>query len=115
MPQEAGYWGGDTPLVSLGGVRGVPFRGRKIETVLSVVVNAATILTSNPNRISAIIQNTGAETLYIGLGENPSGAIGLVLQPGQPLQIDTDFPWIGDVRAYCAVSCQVNTVEVSVP
>lgn len=112
MAQECGHWG---QLVSLAGIIGRAGRGRQIETTLHVVANARTILTSNPNRISVIIQNTGDEALYLGLGQDPSASTGLILQIGESLQIDQNFPWIGDVRAYCAVSCNCITVEVSIP
>lgn len=87
------------PVVSLGGVVSLPGKGR-IVTSYSVVATAPIVLASaNPKRISAIIQNCddGANPgmkAYVFLG---NATPPIILLPFGTLQIDRDFPWIGDI------------------
>lgn len=89
------------PVVSLGGVISNPGLGRVVD-VNNITLNgtAFVLSVSNPKRISAIVQNIddaahpGAHALiYLG-GLN---SIPIDLTPYGTLQIDKDFPWIGEI------------------
>jgi hypothetical protein len=108
MPNPVIYTepGNNLPLISLGGVVSNVSLGRvmRSEAIASGAVTggAQLLLGANPKRISAIIQNSSVgdnlpavNDVYIFLG-GPSG-MQLVLAPLGTLQIDKDFPWIGEI------------------
>jgi len=114
---EAGYMG---TLVSLGGVKGMPNRGRKLYSQYEAFVGAdgRIVLGSNPGRISAIIQNvyTSAGHVVVALGDIVSGTeYTAYLQPGQSFQIDYNFPWTGIVLLNPQSTAICWVTEISVP
>src|SRR5450759_3113267 len=106
MPTENGFIG---RLTSLAGVQGADGKGRVIDSVsVALTATVVLVLSSNPKRISALIQNidditSPGSSVFISLG-NPGyaidpGAYVSVLSPLGTLQIDKDFPWTGEVYA----------------
>lgn len=106
MPSESGYYG---QLTSLSGLRGAEGKGRVIHTAQIALTSAAVlILSANPKRISAIIQNQDDATnpgsnLSVYLG-NPAyvidaGDVVADLSPLGTLQIDANLPWTGEIYA----------------
>lgn len=93
MITEPGYNG---QLVSLGGVLGAPGKGRQMfNHVFAMASGAVPLLSPNPMRIAALIQNadtTLAVLLYVGTTSTLQYLV--TLNAGGSLQIDQDFPWI---------------------
>jgi hypothetical protein len=92
---EVGYNG---ILVSLGGIQGPQGKGRVIRSESTVAVSGEWLLlmSANPKRISAIIQNLSATELLGVYGGDPQ-ANQIYLLPYGTFQIDKEFPWIGEV------------------
>lgn len=112
LVQESGHVG---ELVSLGGIRGVPHRGRQMRTGLHTIAGGATedIAQDNGHRVSALILNAGPDTIGLKFG-NTYNAI--ILQSGDFFQIDADFPWTGKIQALPPTLTTVVYInEVSVP
>jgi hypothetical protein len=114
MPNPAVFVepGNRLPLISLGGVVSLQGQGR-IVTSTSVVATAPIVLASaNPKRISAIIQNCddGANPgmkVYVFMG---TATPPIILLPYGTLQIDRDFPWIGDIIVGASANNPVVTM-----
>lgn len=113
MAQESGYSG---ELVSLGGVRGIRFRGRQCDSATYTLVTGdnQSVLVENGRRISAIIQNVDdVDAVDVRLGDGP---VFVRIYPHGSLQIDSDFPWTGYVYGQAVANTPtVRVFEVSVP
>ena len=112
--QESGYNG---VLFSLAGLVGKYKRGRQAETSTVSVDNAKVyqLLGSNLNRISALICNQSAQTIYISFGDITAQPI--PVYDKDIFRIDQFFSWTGFV--YCtgnsATPGNVTIQEVSIP
>lgn len=105
---EPGYSG---ELVSLGGVRGITGRGRKIEILPVTVFGAELIRPANPQRISLLVVNCSINDGYVGIGVATPNA--LLLRAGGSFQIDTNFPSILEVWGYSTISSGWSFIEIS--
>lgn len=112
--------GNKYPLVTLGGSVTTPGQGRVVDSgSLTATVAAQVLLSSNPKRISAIIQNLDdaahpGSLVYVNIGN--SSADHIVLAALGSLQIDKDFPWIGEIDVSApSNSPVVNFVEIGIP
>jgi hypothetical protein len=109
-------------LVSLGGVKQVyPGKGRQvINPSLTGSTTTQVILPANPKRIAAIVQNLDdvaapGSLVYVYLGIFKTVPFGFVLNTLGSIQIDSNFPWIGDITIYAPTgSPLVNATEISV-
>ena len=114
LKQEAGYYG---VLVSLAGIKGKENRGRQAETSTVVVDNRKVyqLLSSNLNRLAAIIINDSGQTVLISLGDLDAQTIQLI--DHAILQIDQLLPWTGFVYAIGSSVTPGNILiqEISVP
>ena len=112
MAQESGYNG---VLISLGGVKGAPNRGRyTVANVRTMTAAPYPVAPSNSRRLSLVIANLHTDYMRVYFGRD-FGTSYIQLQPGQSIQIDSDLPWTGDVYVDSPVSAGVvNYVEVSV-
>ena len=101
-------------LVSLGGVKGGKFKGRKFEIAAVTIPNGtAIVVPDNPMRISLLVENTDSvKNLNIGLaGSNDY----FTILPGGTIQIDKHFPFTGALYSTCPVATSTATwAEVSV-
>ena len=113
--RETGHQG--TPIISLGGVPGLPNHGRIIRKFWNnVLIPDVQITGDNPRRISCLIMSDASSPDYLDicLGLN-DGSNPITLWPGDSLQIDKDFPWTGAIYAYSsALGALLNSVEISV-
>jgi hypothetical protein len=118
MQYESGH-SIDGALVSLGGMKGLPYRGRLVDqTLKACTIAPLVILSPNGNRISALIQNSPASPDWVGLhfGDDAFASNYIYLYPGQSFQIDSDLPWTGAVQAICQTStATLSVTEISVP
>lgn len=103
--------GNNLPLLSLGGVVSQYNQGRDIEQNQINVQGSTALLTDNPKRISAILQNIGTVVVYISF---PGSTSAITLSPLGTLQFDKDFPWTGIVIGSSSVLSGVSVTEVSV-
>lgn len=105
--------GAFSKLVSLGGVVQTNGRGREMyHAQVTIPAAGVCVLNNNPKRISAIIQNIGTVVHSICFDPN---TISLYVYPGQSFQIDSDFPWTGEVFIYATgVVSTVQICEVSI-
>jgi hypothetical protein len=104
--------GNRLPIISLGGVVSLPGQGRVVTSTSVVATNPIVLASSNPKRISAIIQNAddGANPgmkVYVFLGNTTPP---IILSPYGTLQIDKDFPWIGDIIVGASANSPVVTM-----
>jgi hypothetical protein len=77
-----------------------------------VATNPIVLASSNPKRISAIIQNTDdngnpGSKVYVFLGNSTPP---IILLPYGTLQIDRDYPWIGEIDVAAAANNPVVTI-----
>lgn len=114
---ESGHSGA---LISLGGITNQPHQGRQITLTYATVPTTRLILVNdNPKRISLLIVNQKPSTLItqtdiIGISFKNSAAT-LLLNPGDALQIDNNFPTTTQVSAVAnSAVATINTVEISV-
>jgi hypothetical protein len=98
---------------SLAGIPSSPGHGLAIVTtqVVNEVTPPLPVLTNNPRRMYAFIQNTGAAALTVSVGL-PFFAI-LSLQPWDIYVIDRDHPWTGAVAVTSAdMNCYVTEASI---
>ena len=105
-------------LVSLGGVKGRPGLGFRVDnTVYGGVVLATQLIPANPGRLWMLIQNNGTLRTNIAFGPDGGGyatASHIFLDPGDFLQIDRDIPWWGSISAFAAGEVILSVAEASV-
>lgn len=124
MPNPALYSevGFDGQVSSMAGVKGAAYKGRQVISDSFTFGGSnpvyPLILAANPRRISAVIQNLGdaahpGEILEIYIGGVNTIPINLV--ENGTFQIDTNFPWTGEVYAnYSGVNTpSLGVVEVT--
>lgn len=73
----------------------------------AVVAGATTtpLLSPNGELIVALLTNDGVDTVYLKLGRPPAVLnSSLRLLPGQSLQIDKEFPWVGAIHGIVALT-----------
>jgi len=114
---ESGHIG---PIYSLGGVPGKQMRGRQLVYSSWVEITTATdrILNDNPQRIAAIVVNSGDNDVAIRMGDAPvigPPTQGMILKPGGAFQIDTLLPWTGSLFAsFSALGGSIEVEEISI-
>jgi len=73
----------------------------------TVTTTSAAILSENTSRKQALIQNTGAVSVYLGFGEDATVATGFLLIPDAIYIMDV---WLGSVTAI--VSAGTSTLNI---
>lgn len=84
---------------------------------VSVDTTSTQILSANPQRIAAVLVNDGVDVIYLKLGSSPALVnSGIRLNPaGGSIQIDQNFPYIGEIHGIVATTASVITItELSV-
>lgn len=76
---------------------------------------SASILAANTSRVSFMVQNTGAETIRVGIGITPTSTRGIQLKAGATLTMDSPFPITSAINAIREGSSNstVSVVEVT--
>jgi len=115
--EESGHVG--EPLVSLAGVKGWPGRGRIVRQIQTESIPAGqylTLLEANSRRISACLQNVGANAGTVVFSATiPSVNYCFDIQANETFWINQDFPWTGQVRIYSVAGTSVRGMEILVP
>ena len=112
LASETGHIG---DLVALSGIKGYPMRGRNYSGQSFLVTAAALVLSANIQRISALLINLSGGVIFLYIG-NPVSAPSIPLIQYGSFQIDSNFPWIGEVYASAGGTGETVLVhEVSIP
>jgi len=107
---ESGYDNTVKPLISLGGFKGLPGKGRIIRTSVYVVTSTGgshdTIASDNPKRIAlSITNNTPGDVAILQIGQ--SGQSVVYLAYGDTLLINENFPTTAQI------TCSAQTSSVT--
>ena len=114
MPNPPTYseGGNQLPLISLGGVQSQTHQGRIIASNSLTISGPVILALGNPRRIALIVQNIDDPAhlgSYVEVYLGGLNSIPIFLAPYGTLQIDRDFPWIGEVWVAAALNNPVVT------